>query len=158
MTEFESQILETWRVHQRSTIFLIEHISHEALKATLSTRGGRDVARQLAHAHNVRVWRLEAFAKKIGAKLAEFAKGESPSKKKLLEAFAQSGEVMDKYIRQAIENSGAVSNFKRGVVPMLGYYISHEAHHRGHILLTMKQSGHKISDALKWNIWDWNKI
>ena len=132
MTDLESQILETWRIHQRSTIFLIENISDEALKATLSTRGGRDVARQLAHVHNVRVWRLEAFA--------------------------QSGEVMDKYIRQAIENGGAVSNFKRGVAPMIGYYISHEAHHRGHILLTMKQSGHKLPDALKWNIWEWNKI
>ncbi len=158
MTELEAQILETWRIHQRSTILLIENISDEALKASLSTRGGRDVARQLAHVHNVRVWRLEAFAKKIGAKLAEFAKGESPGKKALLEAFAQSGEVMDKYIRQAIENGGAVSNFKRGVAPMVGYYISHESHHRGHILLTMKQSGHKVPDALKWNIWEWNKI
>jgi uncharacterized damage-inducible protein DinB len=158
MTELESQILETWQIHQRSTIFLIENISDEALKATLSSRGGRDVARQLAHMHNVRVWRLEAFAKKIAARLAEFDKGRSPSKKKLLEAYAKSGEVMEKFIRQAIENGGAISNFKRGVAPMIGYYISHEAHHRGHILLTMKQSGHKLPDALKWNIWEWNKI
>ena len=158
MSGLENQILETWRIHQRSTIFLIENISDAALQATLSTHGGRDVARQLAHVHNVRAWRLEAFSKKIGQKLTEFAKGESPVKKALLEAFAQSGEVMEKYIRQAIENGGTVSNFKRGVVPMIGYYISHEAHHRGHILLTMKQSGHKLPDTLKWNIWEWNKI
>jgi len=36
--------------------------------------------------------------------------------------------------------------------------ISHEAHHRGGILLTMKQCGIKIPDTLKWGIWEWNKI
>lgn len=51
----EEQILETWRIHQRITLMLIENIPDEALGATLSTRGGRDIARQLAHVHMVRV-------------------------------------------------------------------------------------------------------
>ena len=99
MTEIENQIIETWRIHNRINLLMIENISDEALKATLSTRGGRDVARQLAHIHNVRVWRLEAFAKKLGEGLVEFHKEESPSKTKLLEAFEQSGEVMEKYVQ-----------------------------------------------------------
>ena len=158
MTDLENQIFETWRVHNHTCLFLIENITDDALKATLSTRGGRDISRQLAHVHNVRVWRLQPFSKKIKIKLIEFEKGESPSKEKLLEAFEQSGEVMDKYIQFCLENKGIVTNFRRGVVPMIGYYISHEAHHRGHILLTMKQSGFPIPDSLKWGIWDWNKI
>jgi hypothetical protein len=75
-----------------------------------------------------------------------------------LAAFEQSGLLMEKYIEHCLTNGGVVSNFRRGVVPMVGYYISHEAHHRGGILLTMKQCGIKIPDALKWGIWDWNKI
>jgi uncharacterized damage-inducible protein DinB len=39
---------------------------------------------------------------------------------------------------------------------MLGYFISHESHHRGNILLTLKQSGEKISDAVKWGLWEWS--
>lgn len=158
MTELENQIVEAWRIHNRITLFVIENISDEVLKATLSTRGGKDIARQLAHVHNVRVWRLKAFAKKLDASLTEFDKTESPNKEALLEAFRQSGEVMEKYIGYCLENGGRVSNFKRGVVPMLGYYISHEAHHRGHLLLTMKQSGFKLPDALRMNIWEWNRM
>jgi hypothetical protein len=112
----------------------------------------------LAHMHNVRASRLESFAKKQKSPLIPFVSEYSPSKKELVQAFSQSGEMMEKYIEKSIANDGMVSNFKRGVVPMIGYYISHEAHHRGGILLTMKQSGIKIPDSLKWGIWDWNKI
>lgn len=136
---------------------MIEHIPEDALKATLSTRGGRDIARQLAHLHNVRCWRLKSFARKSAMKLTVFEKNESPLKKELLAAFKQSGAVMEKYMQHCIANGGAVSNFKLGVVSMLGYYISHEAHHRGHIYLTMKQCGFEISDELKWGIWEWKK-
>jgi hypothetical protein len=101
---------------------------------------------------------LESFSKVIDRRLVKFESKESPGKGVLLGAFEQSGEVMGEYMQFCIENQGAVSNFKRGVVPMLGYYISHEAHHRGNILLTMKQSGYKLPDALKWGIWEWNKI
>lgn len=158
MSAIEQQIIDTWAIHQRTMLFLIGHLSDEALKATLSTRGGRDIARQLAHVHNVRATRLESFAKKQGLPLTPFDKDESPAKEKLLEAFEQSGAAMQRYIEHAIGQEGKVSNFQRGVVPMLGYYISHEAHHRGHLYLTMKQSGIKIPDELKWGVWDWNKI
>ena len=65
---------------------------------------------------------------------------------------------MEKYIEKCIEDGGDVPNFKRGIGTMVGYYICHEAHHRGNILLTMRQSGFKLPDKLKWGIWEWNKI
>jgi uncharacterized damage-inducible protein DinB len=156
MTTIDNQIIETWRIHNRILLFMIKSIPDEAMKATLSTRGGRDVARQLAHLHMVRVWRLEPFSKKLKTDLVKFGKGESPEKKKLLKAFEQSGSMMEQYLHYWIEKGGAVTNFKRGVVPMLGYFISHEAHHRGSILLTMKQCGFTLPAALKWGIWEWN--
>jgi uncharacterized damage-inducible protein DinB len=158
MTEVENQIIDTWQIHNRINIFMLENIPDTALKATLSSRGGRDIARQFAHIHNVRVMRLESFAKKNHLNLSMFEKDESPEKKELQQAFLQSGIAMEKYLLFCLKNEGTVSNFKRGVVPMLGYFISHEAHHRGSILLTMKQCGFKLPDTLKWGIWDWNKI
>ena len=158
LAELCRQITEIWRIHNRVNLFMIKYIPDDALKATLSTRGGRDIARQLAHVHNVRISRLTPFAKKIQTKLKEFDPKLSPEKKELLEAFKQSGEVMEKYIEHCLANGGNVSNFKLGVVPMIGYYISHEAHHRGHLLITMKQAGFKLPDTLRWGIWDWSKL
>ena len=158
MTPIEAQVLDTWNIHHRITQLLIGSISDEALKATLSTRGGRDLGRQLAHVNNVRCAWIESFAKKTGIALTVFDTDESPSQKKLFAAFNRSGEAMAKFIEHALANGGEVKGFKRGIVPMIGYLISHEAHHRGHALLTMKQAGFKIADPLKWGIWDWAKI
>jgi len=158
MAEIAQQIVETWQIHNRTMLFLIDHLSDEALGATLSTRGGRDAARQLAHLVNVRIVRLKAFGKKLGVKLTEFDPKVSPPKIDLRNAFNQTGEVMAKYLEACLEDGGNVPNFKRGAAVMVGYYISHEAHHRGHALLTIKQSGIKLSFELRMKIWDWNKI
>jgi uncharacterized damage-inducible protein DinB len=158
ITNIETPIIETWRINNRVNLFMIENIPEEALAATLSTRGGRDIARQFAHMHIVRVKRLTAFAKKSALELIQFDKNESPSRKILLLAFEQSGTAMERFMTHCVNQGGAVSNFKRGLVPMLGYYISHEAHHRGNILVTMKQNGIKVPDTLRWGIWEWNRI
>ena len=158
MTGINTQILETWGIHNRILLLVLQNIPEEAMDASMSARGGRDISRQFAHLFNVRMSRLSSFSNKLGIDLVPFEKGESPDKDRLLEVFKLSGEVMEKYIRTCIEKNGEVSNFKRGIVPMLGYYISHEAHHRGSILLTMKLSGYKLPDVLKWGIWEWNKI
>ena len=158
MIDIGKQLQETWAIHNRTMLLTIRNIPDDAFAATLSTRGGRDIARQLAHVHNVRVWRVASFAKKNKLPLAEFDKEESPPKSILMEAFEQSGTAMERYVGHCAENGGAAPNFKRGAAAMVGYYISHEAHHRGHLLLTMKQCGFRIPDALKWGIWEWNKI
>lgn len=158
MSAIESQIIETWQIHSRTMLHLIASIPEEAFSATLSKRGGRDISRQFAHLHSVRVTRLKAFARKEGEKLTEFEKGASPDKQTIYDVFKNTGELMEKYLKSCIENGGEVSNFKRGVAPMVGYYISHEAHHRGNMLLTMKQTGHRLTDPLKFEIWEWNKI
>ena len=153
------QLLETWQINHRVTLKLLDALSDDALKATLSTRGGRDVARQLAHVHEVRAGYAETTSKtNRNAKLPHFAKGESPSKRQLRTALEASAKGIAASIREGWANGGKVTGVKRGVIPMVGYLIAHESHHRGSILLTLKQTGHKLSDELKWGLWDWNKI
>ena len=57
------QLVDSWQINHRVTLRLLEALSDDALKATLSTRGGRDVARQLAHVHEVRADYAEVTSK-----------------------------------------------------------------------------------------------
>jgi hypothetical protein len=40
-----------------------------------------------------------------------------------------------------------VKNFKKDIIPLIGYFISHESHHPGDILVTVKQAGENLPDA-----------
>lgn len=137
---------------------LIDAISAAGMKSTLSTRGGRSVARQFAHLHNVRVWHLEKRARTISAGLYKFPTEEEPSRKKLTGNLNQSCERIAQYFTENLSGGSPHRCFKKGPIPYLGYFIAHESHHRGNILLTLKQSGHPLDKDSRYAIWNWDNL
>jgi len=152
------QILETWHINNRVNLMLLDQITEAGLRSSLSTRGGRDVARQFAHMHSVRVGWLDVCANDLRKGLATFGKDADPSKAELKKALNASADAIATLLQRGAEAGGKIKGFKRGVIPMLGYLIAHEGHHRGSILLTLKQTGNKVSTEVQYGIWEWGKI
>jgi len=151
-------LVETWLINHRVNLRLLDNLSDEALAATLSTRGGRSVGMQLAHVHNNRLYHLENADKELYGTLALIPREQGNDRAALAAGLVASGEAVAELIRRCLAAGGQMKGFKRGLVVFTGYLIAHEAHHRGHALLTVKQSGLKIPEALKWGSWEWNKI
>ena len=152
------EILEAWRTNHRINVLILEALSPEALRCTLSTRGGRDVARQFAHVHNNRVQQLEnRRAKALAEGLVRFESKYSPTAAELIAAMEDSTEAVGRFLVELIRDPQAYRGFKKGVFTTLSYLIGHEAHHRGSILLTLKQSGHAVPKEVAFGIWDWDR-
>ena len=129
------------------------------MACTLSARGGRDVSRQFAHLHTQRLRWLEAKGgKDLLEGLPEFESKEQPSRVQLTKAFKASGKALGTFFREAGSGERPVKGQKKGVAVSVGYFIAHEGHHRGSILLTLKQCGHNVDKSTLYGIWDWHRI
>ncbi|MCH7703713.1 MAG: hypothetical protein IIB61_01260 [Planctomycetes bacterium] len=64
-SKMKKELIEAWRTNNRINLLLIERISNDGMKSTLSVRGGRGVAGELAHMHNNRVSQVEKRAKDL---------------------------------------------------------------------------------------------
>ena len=153
----KEQLIEAWRTSNKMTLLLIDEVSDEGMQKTLSTRGGRTIYLQLVHMHSVRLSWLEVVAKEIFKKTRPLDKNAPYNKKLLRKCFEESAEAIEEFIGLSWEQEGKVKSFKKGLIPFIAYFIAHEAHHRGSALLTLKQTGIKLSEKLKWGLWEWDK-
>jgi uncharacterized damage-inducible protein DinB len=150
-------VLEAWRTNNRINLLLFDRISDEGMRCTLSKRGGRDVARQFAHIHDVRVHHLEKRAKDLAEGLPVFRSKAHPDRQAVREALAVSGEALEAFLAGLVAGEKGRRGFKKGIATTLSYFVSHESHHRGSILLTLKSCGHGVDQTTAYAIWDWDR-
>jgi uncharacterized damage-inducible protein DinB len=77
-----------------------------------------------------------------------------PTKVELVALLMQSAEAVSSLLEQGF-TEGKIKGFKPHPTAFLGYLISHESHHRGQIMLSLKQSGHKVDQKIAYGIWEW---
>lgn len=145
-------LAETWQIHNRINIYLLESIEEENLK-DVSASKGRNVGEQFAHIHNVRLmWLTVADAALLGG-LTKIGK-ENITKELLKNELNLSGTaVATLFEKPPID--GKIKGFKPHATAFLGYLISHESHHRGQVMLSLKQSGHPVDKKTQFGIWEW---
>jgi uncharacterized damage-inducible protein DinB len=149
----EEQLLETWQIHNRINLYLLNAIDESSL-GDLSASKGRTVGEQFAHLHNVRLMWLKSAAPELLAGLEKIERESASDKKLLSQSLAASGQAISRMLTECFA-TGKVKGFKPHATAFLGYIISHESHHRGQIALTLKQSGHPLDRKTAFGLWEW---
>ena len=148
-----SDLLEVWRTHDEISFYLLEQISDQGLEATTLLKNGqyssgRNVIRVFKHMHEVhRAHVGREFLKGI----PRFETDYVPSRAELLAAFKNCSRGIEQRLTRIVEEHARIKD--RTGLALLGYLISHDSHHRGQILLALKQSGVRAPDLAKFGIW-----
>ena len=148
------QLLETWEIHARINLYLLDAIAPEAL-GDRSASKGRTVGVQLAHVHNVRLMWLKEAAPELMEGLDKVEKDAAGDAALLRRSLEASAAAVSALLRGALAAGGKVRGFRPHAAAFLGYLVSHESHHRGQIALTLKQAGHPLDRKTAYGLWEW---
>jgi uncharacterized damage-inducible protein DinB len=145
-------LIETWEINHRMNELLFKSIDVTSYANQLSTKA-RNVGEQWAHIHNVRLMWLKVAAPDLFASQKKIEK-ETISKELIWSESKRSSEAIAELLRRGFE-TGRIKGFKPHPEAFLGYLIAHEAHHRGQIILNLKENGHMPDKKILYGLWEW---
>jgi hypothetical protein len=85
--------------------------------------------------------------------------------KELIPALGQSSRGIAKLLRLGCDRGGTIPvsssytwrNLPLDVAHVLTYFVAHEGHHRGQIVMLARQLGHRLPVEITGGLWQWSK-
>lgn len=153
-------LLAAWRTNNRVTIELVRSVPRE-LWETRVPGATRTVRAILAHLHNARCSWIKTLGTEHGVDAPERVDHRRVTPKQLAAALKKSGVAMEALF--ALERNGELPPSRRYVWRNLAldighvvtYFIAHDAHHRGQIVMLARQAGHRLPQSAMAALWQW---
>ena len=163
--DMRETILGAWKTNNRVTIYLVEHLPDELWDAAVPGAPRRTVRMIAGHIHNARCMWLKTLGKEHGIAVPRQVDRRKVKPKELIPALERSGAGIGSLLMFGCEHGGSVPatrayvwrNLPLDVGHVLGYFIAHEGHHRGQIVMLARQLGHRLPAEVTGGIWQWTK-
>lgn len=149
------QLQETWAIHGRIVLYVLDAIPAEALAGVGATGKGRSVGAQFTHLHNVRMMWIKSAAPALLDGLVSIDAANVTDKDALRAALDASANTIGVLLAQALESNGRIKGFKPHAAAFAGYLIAHESFHLGDIGVVLTQSGHPLDKKVAYGMWEW---
>ena len=153
-------IIAAWRTSNRVTTYLVENLPAELWPMDVPGSPRRTVRQVVAHLHNSRCMWIKMIGGKHGVKVPTAVDVRKVTPAQLKKALDRSSRAMIDLIRLGASRGGAVppsawQNFPTDLAHFLAYFVAHEAHHRGQVVMIARQLGYPLSKEAMSGLWQW---
>ncbi len=158
-------LLAAWRTNNRVTEFLLENLPAELWGAKVPGAPRRTVRMIAGHIHNARCMWIKTLGKDHGIAVPRVVNRHKVGPKELLPALRHSSHGIISLLNLGFDRAGVIPvsssyawrNLPLDVGHVLTYFVAHEGHHRGQIVMLARQLGHRLPVEITGGLWQWSK-
>jgi uncharacterized damage-inducible protein DinB len=161
--EAQDALLAAWNTNSRVTALLIGHLSAPLWRATIPGIPTRTVRSVAAHLHNARCSWVKTLGGEHGIAVPTRVDQRTVTPRQLVPALKRSGRGIAALLELGNRHGGRVPpskayvwrNLALDVEHVLTYFVAHEAHHRGQIVMVARQLGYRLPPSVTAELWQW---
>jgi uncharacterized damage-inducible protein DinB len=161
--DLQDAILTAWRTNSRVTGYFIEQIPAVLWSAAVPGVPTRSIRAIAAHLHNARCSWIKTLGHEHGIVAPARVDHRAVTRRQLGSALNRSSRGIAALLQLGCSRGGRIPpskayvwrNLALDVGHVLTYFVAHEAHHRGQIVMVARQLNHRFSVAVTAELWQW---
>jgi uncharacterized damage-inducible protein DinB len=161
--DLRTSIFDTWRTSNRVTVFFVEHLPAQVWTAAVPGAPRRTVRMIAGHIHNSRCTWIKTLGRELGVAVPRSVDRRRIGRRELVPALQRSSRGILRLLTLGCEQGGSIPrastytwrNLPLDVGHVLAYFVAHEAHHRGQIVLVARALGYRLPPAVTAGLWQW---
>jgi uncharacterized damage-inducible protein DinB len=163
--DLRGTILDAWKTNNRVTVYLVEHLPAEFWEAKVPGAPRRTIRMLAGHIHNARCMWIKTLGREHGFVVPRSVDRYKVTPEELIPALERSGAGILGLLEFGCDHGGSIPgsssyvwrNLPLDVGHVLGYFIAHEGHHRGQIVMLARQLGYRLPAEVTGGLWHWSK-